>query len=370
MANLSKNHELYRKIVNVFNDLSRGNHLENLEFLVSKAHILFLDNYKSTMQPEYDFGKKRLNEIEDYCYLLSKRKKVKIAGGKRDIATEEEALSALILTESIAKNLLLPLFRKKNGFSNRVFNDIHNLSLSYVHAIVNGVGAEYINKEEAFEAKQRAVSLAKQGIRVFDSYKEEGFGENTKEDLKRFKRFLSETQRKFMRSFENVPTSQKKIYKGSQLMKQLSQEITEQEEDRRFLFKPEIILPIAQGGIEFGVRVANVYEDKGHFPIVYPLLYSIKTKKHRHPWIEHDAEFLGQSLEGQNILVTEDWVTTGNTLRGILNKLENTFPNEIRVATIKRDPNKSQVPFLENYKFYIGALANYSGNKTDSLTDL
>ncbi len=43
------------------------------------------------------------------------------------------------------------------------------------------------------------------------------------------------------------------------------------------------------------------------------------------------------------------------------------YPHEIRVATIKRDPSQSKVPYLNNYKFYVGSWSKYKGSKTDTL---
>ena len=79
---------------------------------------------------------------------------------------------------------------------------------------------------------------------------------------------------------------------------------------------------------------------------------------------------MGKDLEGQDLLVVEDWVTTGNTLRGILNELDMRYPHEIRVATIKRDPDKSKARALNNFKFYVGQWTEYNGPKTDSLKNL
>jgi len=98
-------------------------------------------------------------------------------------------------------------------------------------------------------------------------------------------------------------------------------------------------------------------------------LYSIKTRRHRSPWIDNDSKVLGE-LEGKNVLVVEDWVTTGNTLRGILLEVERRYPHEVRVATIKRDPESSKSALLKKYRFYIGKSAQYRGGKTDALSQV
>jgi len=97
----------------------------------------------------------------------------------------------------------------------------------------------------------------------------------------------------------------------------------------------------------------------------YPLFFSIKTRRHQRPWVENDSPFLEKRLENKDVLITEDWVTTGNTLRGILREVDETYPRDIRVATLKRDPDKSKIPILDNYKFYTGSWSHYDGPKID-----
>jgi hypoxanthine phosphoribosyltransferase len=161
-----------------------------------------------------------------------------------------------------------------------------------------------------------------------------------------------------MRSYENVATTPKKISHGEKLQQELQEALTVRDPRGDLLFCPSVIFPIAHGGTEFGVRIANAYQNNGFDPIVYPLLFSMKTRKQRIPWVENDAPFLAKELEGK-CLLTEDWVTTGNTLRGIIQEVERTFPREIRVATIKRDREKSLLPFLDHYCFYVGEHAVY-----------
>lgn len=364
------NNELYRQIVNTFNRLSSGDHPSDLEHMVSKAYMLFSGGYVPSEQPSSDFGGEILRNLLEYGKLLSLRKKIKVDGAEREFATEQEAYQSLILSNKLANDLILPNFNLKTDFSNKVFNDIYNLGLAYLHGIVSGVADEYIGDEEAFDAKKRAVRIAGKGIRVQDRYHEEGLGKKLRECVKTLAKRIEKAQPGFLRSFELVPTSQKKIYHGHELMRKVAEEITETDSSDEFVFTPSVIFPIAQGGNEFGLRIANAYQDKGYSPVVYPLLYSIKTRKHRSPWIAHDSQILGRNLENQDLLVVEDWVTTGNTLRGILNELNQNYPHEIRVATVKRDPLKSKIPALNHYKFYVGQWTEYNGGKTDSLRDL
>jgi hypoxanthine phosphoribosyltransferase len=336
--------------------------------MVSKAHFLFLGGFVPTEYPSSDFGKKIVRDLAEYGHLLSLRKKVNIAGGEREVSTETEAYQSLILASQLADNLILPHFNYKTDFSNVVFNDIYNLGLAYLHGIISAIAQQYIDEEEAFDAKTNAVGIASKGIRLHDAYiHTDELNKQLGPCVKKLSRRLNRAQPEFLRSFELVPTSQKKVYRGQEIMRTMVDEISEVDASGNFVFKPAVIFPIAQGANEFGLRIAHAYQDKGYSPQVYPLLYSIKTRKHRSPWIAYDSKVLGNSLEGKDLLIAEDWVTTGNTLRGILYEVERTYPNEIRIATIKRDPTKSKTPSLKNYHFYVGQWTEYIGQKVDSL---
>ena len=364
MGNNQKNKRIYQNVVEGLDSISRGSHPENLEKDMDRLNCTFTGGFRPENFSGSDFSQEILGDIYRYSELMNGRKKIIIAEGEREITSEVEALESLGLAEKIARRLILPHFHETSQFSNKIFKDISNLSLAYVHAIVSGVGDEYIGKRDAFEAKHRAIDLAKNGIRVRDRYlSEEGKCiPDLRELMVNFRGALGFKMEDFMRAFENVPTTQKKIYKGRELMAELSDRISGREGE--IIFRPEVICPIAHGGTELGVRIANAYEDKGHDPLVYPLLYSVKTRKHRYPWVQHDAEFLNEgNLEGKDILVTDDWVTTGRTLVGILGALQKYSPHELRVATIKRDREKSNDPVLDDYNIEVGAEAIYSGGK-------
>lgn len=371
MINEFELHKKYLEIEKSLGELSSEHVPKNLGSVIKRAYYLFSGGYIPELKSSgSDFKDKLIGDLENYGRLVSNRRSVDIAGGKREITLENEVLDSLFIARDLAENLLLPFFHEPTEFSNKIFKDIHYLSLAYVHAIVNSVAEEYVDAEEAVDAKLRAVNLAKQAIRLHKSYRENRFGEETKNIFSKFKELLSYTQPQFLRSFELTPISEKKITHSEQIMNDLEGRITEMNPPGKFAFQPSFILPIAQGGIELGIRITNAFEDNGYSPGVYPLLYSIKTRKHKRPWIQNDLKFLGSNLEGKDFLVTEDWVTTGNTLRGILNEIEKGFPHEIRVATIKRDPEKSKIPLLDKYSFYVRKYSPYLGTKTDSLSDM
>jgi len=371
MSNPRKAQQIYEEVSRNLDDFVRGKKPTNLEDSVSRIPNLVSGGHIPKELPKYPLAIDILNSLVELSSIRSRRQKKKIAGGTRYVLTEDDAFDYLALARKVTNDLIIPGFSKKSDFSNSIFKDISNFGLAYLHSVVNAVATEYISYDDAVDSKLVAVDIAKQAIRVGDLYhnlKGNGFSKMRREGKKLSKK-LQKVKRDFMRPFELTPVTPKKIYQGDQLMNNLSKILSGNNDFGEPEFLPEVIFPIAQGGNEFGLRIANAYENRGHNPLVYPLLYSIKTRKHKYPWIHNDIDFLGPNLEGKTFLITEDWVTTGNTLRGILNQLENTFPSEMRVATIKRDPEKSAVSILDRYKFYVGSWSVYSGNKTDSLSE-
>ncbi len=364
-----RNKVLYRKVIATFDEFVRRGH-GDLETMILRAHNLLTAGFVPTEYPSSDFGKQVLKDLAEYSHLVSARKKINIGGAERDVVTETEAYESLVLAIKLADELILPHFHSKTDFSNKIFNDIYNLGLAYLHGIVASVAHGYTDEEETIEAKKNAVRIASKGIKLHEAYQGIRSPKQLKSCMRKVVRGIGHAQPELLRSFELVPTSQKKIYQGHEIMEKMAEEISQIGDSEEFLFKPEIIFPIAQGGNEFGLRIAHAYQDKGYSPIVYPLLYSIKTRRHRFPWIGNDLRFLGKNLEGQDLLVVEDWVTTGNTLRGILNEIDRRYPHEIKVATIKRDPELSQIPSLRHYSFYVGKWLKYTGCKIDSLRNI
>src|SRR3989344_3255967 len=307
-----------------------------------------------------------MKRVKKYASLVSARRNVVIEGGSREITTEDEALGSLKLAHALASDLILPQFKKTNDLTNRIFRDLFYLSLSYVDSIADGVADEYISKERALDSKVKAVAVAKEGLRVREHYLKQGINQIGTQNLENMGMQLANVDETLMRPFEIVATSPKKVHRKEELTEKIKQELIRSDP----LYLPSVIFPIAHGGNELGIVLSNLYEDNGHKVITYPLMFSIKTRKQRHPWVQHDGIFLDSNLENKNFLVTEDWVTTGNTLRGILIELEKLYPRETRIVTLKRDPEKSKVPFLDKYNFLIGQWARYDGKKTDSITDM
>ena len=88
----------------------------------------------------------------------------------------------------------------------------------------------------------------------------------------------------------------------------------------------------------------------------------MKTRRQESPWTRNDHTFFG-NIVGRNLLVTDDWITTGKTLKGILSQLEEQSPSEVRVAALKRDSEKSDTSFLEEDNLFLGREAVYPGEK-------
>ena len=371
MSNGEKSRRIYREFVDQIEGLGRGDSVPDVHRTVDRVYLMMSGGcYRPSVHPEGDWAGRVAKSLDQYCISLSERKKVEIAGAKREIATEDAAFNSLKLALNLVGDLALPHFREKSQFSNTLFHDIYNLSLAYVDSIVSGVSDQYISSDDAFDAKRNAVVLAKNGMIAGKTYASSGFSPELNLALERTKAAMGLASPYLLRPFENVATERKAVYKKDELTEKLKGEVTERA-GSSFEFHPDFIFPIAQGGTELGIELGMAYEEQGaDFPLVYPLMFSMKTRKQRVPWTEHDSRLLEQGFEGKNLLTTEDWVTTGNTLRGILNALEMTFPREIRVATLKRDPEKSQIPVLDKYRFYTGISARYGGTKTDSLADM
>jgi len=366
---MGKREDLYRKVAKGLDAIARDDSVERFDALMDRGHRLFLDGFNPDYMPSSEYGAETVMIWLEYCDSLRNRKKVEIEGAEREMATEPEAFRGLNLAHSLAQRFR-PVLSRKTSFSDKLFSDIYNLSFAYLDAVVGGVSDEYIDADSAFDEKTVAVDLARQGARVKGIYKtDDGLGNGMHRCLKRFRDKLADVSGKNMRPFGLVATSRKKVGRKTKVTNKVVNDVTKRGEDGSFEFCPRMIIPIAHGGGELGVAMANAFEDQGHDAVVYPLMFSMKTRKQKRPWVDNDSRFLSLPFEGSDILIAEDWVTTGNTVRGILTRLEDRFPREIRIATWKRDIEKSRIPLLDKYDFYVGEWSVYKGEKTDSLAD-
>ena len=370
MSNPQKQHKICKNLVEKLDYIASGGSPEGIEEDFDRAYKLFISRqFCANETGKTDFSAYILAKLRIYCNEISSRRKVNIEGGERELSLETDAFRSLKIAVDFASDLILPLFSRSSDFSNHVFRDISNLSLAYVDSIVSGVADEYIPPENSLDAKLLATRIGRFGLRIEREYgKELG---HLIMDIHNLNSALKNAEL-HLRAFESVATSRKSTYKKEELLEKLKSMLSETNSEGSLSFAPTIIFPIAHGGTELGLELEDYYLEHTDInpPIVYPLMYSMKTRKQRYPWVKNDAPFLGKSLEGKDVLIAEDWVTTGNTLRGIIQQIENSYPHEIRVATLKRDPEQSQVPFLDKYHFYIGASVRYPGKKTDSLEQM
>ncbi len=371
MTDLNKSHRIMGTIIY---GLERGvEGKEGFEASLSRLHLALLSGHKPEYSSKSDFVNGIVADMEKYCGLVKARRNIVVEGSSREMATETEALESLKYAVKIAKDYLTPFMRRRFDFSDKVFHDIHDLGIAYVNAVTDSASEEYIPREATVDAKLRSTNLAKQASRTRRTYAADHV---KKADLEDTLSVLSDsvsknTTESYMRPYENVVVTPKKVSKKRKFTDRLIDGLTTSLGTAEKLeFVPDVIFPIATGGVELGIDVAIVYENFGFDPIVYPVMFSMKTRKHRHPWTANDEEFLRtRNHEGEKFLITEDWVTTGNTVRGVINELESSFPKEIRVATIKRDPKISRMPILDKYRFYVGQWIPYRGSKTDSIAD-
>ena len=370
MTEKSKNGVDCKLLIGGLERVASGQTPDNFGLLVSRAYLSFLGGHTLPHVPTDDFSGRVVTSVYDYARSHLSHRTVNIAGCNRVLQPEDEAVKSLQLAGFLASSVVLPHFGRPNDFSNHLFNDMYNLGFSYVDIVCAAVADEFIDVDVAVGAKKSAVDLAKRGVRLRKSYTGEGFSAQTQTHLAKFEELLRGINPTFIRPYEFVAAERKKIAKKEEATSNVVAGLTAPLADGgRLEFIPDVIFPIAQGGTELGVVLSNVFEDLGHQVITYPLMYSIKTRRHKYPWVQNDSNFLGRSLENTRLLVTEDWVTTGNTLRGILQKIDQVYPREIRVATVKRDP-ASKIPALQHYKFYVGQECIYTGLKRDSLKDM
>jgi hypoxanthine-guanine phosphoribosyltransferase len=373
MANPKKNHGLYAEFVDELGKIaSQGSPSFGFERLLDRIYVSFLGGFRPNKEkeiPKEDFSAEIARDLTNYMELSQGRKIVEVGGSKREITTETEAYETLLCANNLISNLVVPFVETPTNFTNRLFHEISNMSFSCLESIVNGVAQEYVERTDAAEAKLRAADVARLGQRIGENYFRNGIKYDQLPILKRLGERILRFPKKFLRAYETAAASPKEIVRKTACIDKVKEQVLRMEGEN-LAYAPHLVCPIAQGGNELGIVLANAYEDIGHFVYVYPLMYSIKTRKQRYPWIEHDGEFLSEHVSNRDVLLTEDWVTTGNTVRGILKELEDAFPKEVRIATIKRDPEQSKAAILNKYDFFVGLWTPYTGPKTDSISDL
>ncbi len=361
MGNNTK--KAYLEFLELLDGISSGKPAQGVEHLADKSYLTFLHGYSPDVFPKFEFGRSVVSALIESASLKSKRIHRDVAGTRRELASEDEALRSLRAAQFLGKNLISPFFRKTNSFSNRVINETYHLGFSFLDLVCNASADDFIPLDEIFDAKFHAMKIAQDVTRLKEHYSVKGVEEiGDKFDL--LAPHIEGINSDYIRPYELVATQRKSPSRKDELTRKIVQDVIGDENSKGEPYRPEVIFPVAHGGSELGANIANAFEDMGHSPIVYPLLYSVKTRRHRMPWTKNDSEFLTRSLEEKDVLITEDWITTGATIRGIIREVEGTYPNETRIATVKRDPVKSTMPALDNHKIYVGELREYDGPPT------
>src|SRR3990172_9563807 len=97
MPNHEKNRRTFHSIVSALEGVARQERPSDIEKTMLDAHLLFLGGYhpRDEDRPVEDFPSSTLNNLLRYYELRRKRTKKIIAGGEREITSEDEALESL-----------------------------------------------------------------------------------------------------------------------------------------------------------------------------------------------------------------------------------------------------------------------------------
>jgi len=362
--NLQKNREVYQHFLRDLDSFATGSRPEDITNYSDRVwHILLntsdfvADEHMLEGHSDYARNVSRLL----YRLTQNRRARIKreIGGSYREMTSERRAFEELADTVSLLRDFVVPMRVSPANFTTALVNDVYNLSLAHVQSVVNMAIDEYFDNTETFNAKTTSTRLAR---RAFDTRESYDSTPGSLEGvvgirLKLVSDSLQDIDHKKPRDFELVPTKPKEIMHKRKatgnLIKQLPLD-----------YVPDFIVPIAQGGIELGVQLDSHYHSQGHRTVCYPVMFSIKTRRHLRPRMFADRLFLEQAQDKSH-LVTEDWITTGRTLIGVVGDLTARQPQDVRVATIKRDPSSLDHPILGKYEIYAGEISKYTGPKTD-----
>jgi len=162
----------------------------------------------------------------------------------------------------------------------------------------------------------------------------------------------STTVEQYLSSINTVPITPKEIIRKEQSIDSMIESIPEKE-------NYDIIVPVAQGGLEPAFQLAYC---RSPDVLIYPILHSKKTRKHKELNIQRDTKFL-EKIDGMDVVVVEDWIDSGETIIDVVEGLEEHNPASISLATIKRTPESFDMEPLRKYRIYHGFVGQYKGNK-------
>lgn len=357
----------YREFLNDLDAIARGDVPGTLEKTVDKAWIIH--DTQPTFVPDTsgvsEYAQRASFHLTQLAELRSQRRKCRVNDAEAEMSSEVDAFDELSQVTTIFGDLIFPSHvgeRQPSQFMQTMLREIYHLSLAYAHSVTQACAEEFVDGPEIYEAKVNSTAVPREAFDFTSAFIMDQKCQRGNETYGCFRRFNDALQRatsRYLRDFKLTLVTPKNISRKEESIEAVVEQATNET-------RPDFIVPIAQGGVELGVRLDSAYRKLGHVVIDYPLMFSIKTRKQRQPWTELDVDFF-RKVVGKDILVAEDWITTGNTLKGVLADLARYLPSEVRVSTIKRDPRSLQDEVLDSRWIYSGMIANYKGNKTDTI---
>lgn len=352
--------ETYEKFVKTIEDTVRGSRPDDLERRTQNAYIAITQGYVGNGTSELPYANQIIDSFNKYGQLKNNRRKIKVAGVEREMAPETEILEGLEAVRDITGSLIVPYFSREVDLVNTVISETLNLSLGYANSITQSAAEEYVPLESRQSAKLNATDIARNAMSIqLAAYDDENHLSVLSKNFGKFCKSLDLVEQDYLRPFEMNFTKPKNITHKAEDIRKVAERVVNSG------YRPEFIFPIAHGGLETGLVIDLCLRKEGCDQITYPLLFSIKTRRHSKPQLKGDEKILGNIAES-DVLLTEDWVTTGNTVRGIIGELEMSyFPHDIRVATIKQDPKSFRNPMLTRFDLIAGHVSEYKGTKND-----
>lgn len=285
----------------------------------------------------------------------------------KEIAYSEIASNEALLIESrVPKHLrkALECFIKLYEFEDdidesyirevrEVNNDIFGLAIAYSCSISDLVYDGMVDKEDVFDLKTESSWLVKEIVSFSDCLKRNDYLSDTVvQDAKSLLEKINKTSdwEVCFRSLKLVPVKPKKMSGKEPLIKEMIRKVPDS--DYKF------IVPIARGGLE----PAHKLSIDGFGDLIYPIMYSRKTRKHRNPHLEYDATFL-EEIHGEDVLIVDDWITSGRTVADIYKELVPHEPSSVSVATIKQSPESLDNKALKGMPIFSGGIRKYLGDR-------
>lgn len=353
----------YRKFLAVLDRFAVDGNTDRLGGLLDRGfsiltHTSGFDPKQAYLPTTSSYTKEISENLKKYVFFNKQRIKRHIGDSLREITSERHAYHELSYVSELIERLAIPTrLDSRSAFINRLVNEAYNLSLAQVSTAVDVSDDGYIRDSDVYSTKIKSTVLAQAACRMKERFRTIGNSSPRFDSAYfEFRKAFSDTDPQATREFEFVATQPKRLSHQEKDINSVIQQLENLPEK----YLPDVIIPVAHGGIELGTRLDVHYTDKGHSPICYPLLFSVKTRRHSSPRTFPDRVFLSE-LEDKKIVVTEDWISTGKTLVGLLGDITSMQPQDVKVASVKQDPASRNNKMLSNYPVYAGEMASYKG---------